>query len=155
MVGWEWLITAMSITPPSGMLTTGHKRSHNDQAAITVDQPQCGNECCSRRLGAATLPWAGIPTLSWDQGDDSSPTDWETNLNPVLVASLTLGAPFRHGHLGCQDHLHRFRLDRGGAQPSSVLRQASCGGPSLFLVSLLLWSVSSTCPSTPALITCV
>lgn len=95
-VASESLITAMCITRPSGMLTTGHKRSNNNQAAVTVDQPRCGSKCCSQRLWPPRFLDQHLhPELGPGRWFMTTPTGRQshTGMTPVLVASLTQERP--------------------------------------------------------------
>lgn len=146
----------MCITPPSGMLTTGHKGSNNNQAVVTVDQPRSGNKWCSQCLWPPRFLGQHLhPELGPGRWFMTTPTGRQshTGMTPVLVASLTQ-----------ERRSTRAIFAVTFTSPSLTVRKRDphpwSDGPSVadlaciyYFFSLLLWSVrwplSFTCPFIP------
>lgn len=139
----------MCITPPSGMLTTGHKRRDNNQAVVTVDQPWCRNKCCSQRLwpprslGRHSAPWAATAAMIHDH------TCWETKPywdDTSPWSSIDPGVPSHQSRPCCQEHLCLSQFACKEPWPSAMLGCIFCRSHSLYLLflfpSTLIWLVA-------------
>lgn len=127
----------MCITPPSGMLTTGRKRRDNNPAVVTVDQPWCGNKCCSQRLwpprslGRRSAPWAATVAMIHDH------TCWETEPywdDTSPWSSIDPGVASHQSRPCCQEHLCLSQFACEEPWPSAMLGCIFCSSHSLYLL---------------------